>query len=75
MHLKGFSDAEVAGYKKQVHSNVLTNIRTLIKGAEQLGIHLESAVHFHRLGEQFSLRFVRILRGRLWIPITWLMAF
>jgi len=42
MHLKGFSDAEVAGYKKQVHSNVLTNIRTLIKGAEQLGIHLEN---------------------------------
>lgn len=44
MHLKGFSDAEVAGYKKQVHSNVLTNIRTLIKGAEQLGIQLDSAV-------------------------------
>lgn len=44
MHLKGFSDAEVAGYKKQVHSNVLTNIRTLIKGAEQLGIHLENSV-------------------------------
>jgi len=39
--LKGFTPAEIAAYKAQVHGNVLTNIRLLIKGAEQLGIQLD----------------------------------
>ena len=42
--LKGFSSQEIAGYKTQVHGNILTNIRLLIKGAEQLGIQLDDQV-------------------------------
>lgn len=42
--LKGFTPAEIAAYKAQVHGNILTNIRLLIKGAEQLGIQLDDPV-------------------------------
>ena len=46
--LKGFTPAEIAAYKAQVHGNVLTNIRLLIKGAEQLGIQLDDPVRAQR---------------------------
>jgi len=42
LHLKGFTDAETVAYKKQVHLNIITNVRALINGAQQLGIPLDN---------------------------------
>jgi len=42
LHLKGFKEEEILQYKKQVHSNILTNVKLLIKGAETLDIPLQN---------------------------------
>lgn len=44
LHLKGFSEAEIQGYRKLVHKNILDNMRLLIKGAETLDIPLDDPV-------------------------------
>jgi len=52
LHLKGFSDAEVAAYKKQVHNNILINIKALIKGAEMLDIPIQDTATAKKIQSQ-----------------------
>jgi hypothetical protein len=44
LHLRGFKEEEIMLFKKQIYQNVLTNIRLLIKGAEDKGIPLDNQV-------------------------------
>jgi hypothetical protein len=64
LHLKGFTDAEVAGYKKLVHKNVLDNMRILIKGAETLDIPLDDPVRGRYPPSKTLARLTFILRRR-----------
>lgn len=41
MHLRGFSEEEVSGYRKLILQNVCTNMKVLVQGAGQLGYKLD----------------------------------
>jgi len=49
LYLKDFKDEEILMYKKQIHGNVLTNSRVLIRGAEQLGVQLHNEALTQRI--------------------------
>jgi len=41
-HLRGFTEEEIRLYRVQVHQNILKNMKTLIKGAENLYIPIQN---------------------------------
>lgn len=43
-HLKGFTEDELRQYKVQVHQNILKNMKTLVKGAEDRYIQIQNEV-------------------------------